>query len=363
MAVDTDNDFQEWELPDFEDNDSLDQGDIDLFGRPANWYQKKKPESIEVKEEAPKPLTLEDIESIRASAYEDGFNEGKDAGFAEGMEEGKLKGASEGHEEGLTQGLEQGLAGGKVKVEAERLHWQQLVSRLHDPLEKLDDSVEFQLIKLATHLAEQMARCEVTVNPQIILQALKQGVEALPVNEQSIVISLNPEDLIFVQNAFSEEECKKRGWDLRVEPTLLRGDCQIQTQTSSIDYAFSTRIEQVLKNFLKENYQNTPEVSNDGDISSDKALDYEMKTEEQIQAGFEAEIEQSARDLNNEAENVDSDLTDSTLPKSNDEALKSDLLNNKELNDATLSDQALNDQEVSETALNDSEDKSATVKS
>ena len=363
MAVDADNDFQEWVLPDFEDNDSPEQGDIDLFGRPANWYQKQKPESVEVKEDAPKPLTLEDIESIRASAYEDGFDEGKDAGFAEGMEEGKLKGASEGHQEGFAQGLEQGLTEGKVEVEAERLHWQQLVSRLHDPLEKLDNSVEFQLIKLATHLAEQMARCEVTVNPQIILQALKQGVEALPVNEQSIVISLNPEDLIFVQNAFSEEESKKRGWDLRAEPTLLRGDCQIQTQASSIDYAFSTRIEQVLKNFLKENYQNTPEVSNDGNISSDKALDYEIKTEEQIQEGFEAEIEQSASDLNNEAENVDSDLTDSTLPKSNDEALKSDLLNNKELNDAALSDQALNDQEVSETALNDSEDNTATVKS
>ncbi|WP_137297511.1 flagellar assembly protein FliH [Psychromonas sp. SP041] len=296
MAADTDNDFQEWVLPDFENDDALDQGEVDLFGRPASWYQKQEPEDIELKEDAPKPLTLEDIESIRASAYEDGFNEGKEAGFAEGIEEGKLQGLNEGHEQGVAQGLEQGLMEGKVKVEAQTQHWEQLVSRLHAPLEKLDDTVEFQLIKLATNLAEQMARCEVTINPQIILQALKQGVEALPVNEQSLVISLNPEDLIFVQDAFSEEECKKRGWDLRAEPTLLRGDCQIHTQTSSIDYAFSIRVEQVLKSFLKENYQNTPEVSNDGDISNDQPLDYEMKTEEELHTILESEAEQAKSD-------------------------------------------------------------------
>ena len=309
MVADTDNDFQEWILPNFENDDALDKGEVDLFGRPASWYQNEEPENIESKDEAPKPLTLEDIESIRASAYEDGFNEGKDAGFTEGIEEGKLQGLNEGHEQGLAQGLEQGLMEGKVKVEGQTLHWEQLVSRLHVPLEKLDDTVEFQLIKLATNLAEQMARCEVTVNPQIILQALKQGVEALPVNEQSIVISLNPEDLIFVQDAFSEEECKKRGWDLRAEPTLLRGDCQIHTQTSSIDYAFSIRIEQVLKNFLKENYQNTPEVNNDGDISHDQPLDYEMKTEEELQTILESETEQTISDSDvSEAEHSELEL-------------------------------------------------------
>jgi flagellar assembly protein FliH len=288
MTAETDKDFQEWVLPDFEDDQSLDDDELDLFGRPASWYQSKQEEELEEpEEEGPKPLTLGDIESIRASAYEDGFNEGKEAGFAQGLEEGKLQGLSEGHQDGLTQGLAEGLAEGKVKIEAETLHWQQLISRLHLPLEKLDDSVEFQLVKLATTLAEQMARCEVTVNPQIILQALKQGVEALPVNEQRIVISLNPEDLVFVQTAFSEQECAKRGWDLRAEPTLLRGDCQVQTQSSSIDYAFSTRIEQVLRHFLKENYQNTPEVSDDGQLSDDQPLEYEMKTEADLIAAKE----------------------------------------------------------------------------
>jgi len=284
---DDDNTFEKWSIPDFEQDVSIDGNNTDLFGRPASWYQDTPAEENETKEEGPKPLTLEDIEAIRASAYEDGFNEGKEAGYNKGLEEGKLQGLGEGHEEGLAQGLQEGLTEGQVKVDVQTLHWQQLVSRLHRPLEKLDEHVEFQLITLATNLAEQMVRCEVTVNPQVVLQALKQGIEALPVNEQHIIISLNPEDLSFVQDAFSEKECEKRGWDLRSEPTLLRGDCQIQTQTSSIDYAFSTRITQVLKHFLKENYQNTPEVSNDGELSNDHPIDYEMQTEDMLNKAAE----------------------------------------------------------------------------
>jgi len=304
MAIDDNDHVEGFPLPDFEERNSSEEAETDIFGKPANWYNSKYQEEVEPKEEEPQPLTLEDIEAIRVSAYEDGFNEGKEAGFIKGVEEGKLQGLSEGHQEGLEQGLEQGLKEGQVKVDAQTLHWQQLVSRLHRPLEKLDDSVEFQLIKLATTLAEQMVRCEVTVNPQVILQALKQAVKALPASDQTLVISFHPEDLLFVQAAFSESECKKRGWDLRSEPTLLRGDCHVQTKTSSIDYTFATRVEQVLTHFLKENYQQTPDVTNDIDISNDHPLDYEMLTEQDLQKqSDEADNEVQSESVQTQPEN------------------------------------------------------------
>lgn len=286
-----DNPFQEWVLPEFEENTATQNMESDLFGRTANWYHSDPEDIAEEMLEQPKPLTLDDIESIRASAYEDGFAEGKETGFQQGVEEGKLIGLAEGHQEGLTQGLEQGLSEGKIDIETQTLHWQQLVSRLHRPLEKLDNNVEFQLVKLATNLAEQISRCEVSVNPQVVLQALKQAVEALPVTEQTIVISLHPEDLIFVENAFSTTECNKRGWDVRAEPTLLRGDCHVHTQTSSIDYTFSNRVDQVLKHFLKENYQHCPAVSDDGDISNDQPLDYQIRTKQDLMTEHKLALE------------------------------------------------------------------------
>ena len=301
MAADNDDDFQAWVLPDFEDHQSSEKDEKDLFGRTANWYNDSKKEELDLEDEKPQPLTLEDIEKIRSSAYEDGFNEGKEAGFTQGLEEGKRQGLKEGHQEGLAQGLAEGLAEGQVKIDVQTLHWQQLISRLHRPLEKLNESVEFQLVKLATTLAEQITRCEVTVNPQVVLQALKQAIEVLPANEQTLIISFHPEDLIFIQNAFSESECQKRGWDCRSEPTLLRGDCQLHTQISSIDYTFSTRIEQVLTHFLKENYQHSPEVDDGGDINNDQALNYQIKTESDLQASVESEANNEVDEQQGEA--------------------------------------------------------------
>jgi flagellar assembly protein FliH len=303
MAVDDNDHVEDFPLPNFEERKDDDPA-TDIFGKPANWYNSKYQEPAEPEEEEPQPLTLEDIEAIRVSAYEDGFNEGKEAGFIKGVEEGKLQGLSEGHQEGLKQGFDEGLKEGQVNIDAQTLHWQQLVSRLHRPLEKLDDSVEFQLVKLATSLAEQMVRCEVTVNPQVVLQALKQATEALPASNQTLVISFHPDDLAFVQDAFSEEECKKRSWDLRSEPTLLRGDCHVQTNTSSIDYTFATRVEQVLSHFLKENYQHMPDVTNDVDISHDQAVDYEMVTEQTLKEQAELAEQQAQADTDNTAESA-----------------------------------------------------------
>jgi len=268
--IDNETEFKYWPLPELEETAKNASEDTTLFGKPASWYQTSPEvsETLSVEEEI-KPLTLEDIEAIRQSAYEDGFQEGKEAGFRTGTDEGKEEGFKEGVAQGVAQGTETGLLAGQAQIDEQLSIWQSLIERLHNPLEKLDDNVEYQLIRLATTLAEQIARCEVQTNPQIILQALKQAVEALPVSEQTLRILLHPEDLKFVQHAYSQEICLKRGWDLQGEPALARGDCQIQTQTSSVDYAFTTRIEQVLKHFFKENYHQLPEKNEDSNLLND----------------------------------------------------------------------------------------------
>lgn len=269
--MDNEKQFENWTLPKLDESEIEELEGTTLFGKPASWYRgdEEVDESEEVAEDAPQPLTLDDIEAIRQTAYEDGFKEGKEAGFAQGLAEGTAQGLQEGRQQGEEQGLQEGLAAGQQQIDEQTAIWQSLIERLHNPLLKLDDNVEYQLVHLATALAEQIACCEVQTNPQIILQALKQAVEALPVSEQSLKILLHPEDLAFVLAAYPQDVCSKRGWDLQGEPTLARGDCQIHTQTSSIDYAFSTRIEQVLKHFFKENHQQLPEKNDDSNLLND----------------------------------------------------------------------------------------------
>lgn len=268
--MDSEDNFKSWIIPDLDESKEEEVSDKTLFGKPASWYRHEETvEEDDVVEDEPKPLTLDDIEAIRQSAYEDGFQEGKEAGLAKGLEEGTAEGLQRGIEQGTAQGLQEGLAAGEKQI-AEQMHnWQSLIERLHNPLDKLDNNVEYQLVRMATTLAEQITRSEVQTNPQIILQALKQAVEALPVSEQTLKILLHPDDLAFVQAAYSPEVCAKRGWDLQGDPVLARGDCQIHTQTSSIDYSFSTRIEQVLKHFFKENHQQLPEKNDDSNLCDD----------------------------------------------------------------------------------------------
>jgi flagellar assembly protein FliH len=265
--------FENWSIPELSESNQAPVEGNTLFGKPATWYNNrdKAIEEVEV-EDQPKPLTLDDIEAIRQAAYEDGFAEGKDAGFTQGLEEGKLAGMEAGHSEGLAQGLQEGLAQGAEQIEQQVAMWQTLLDRLHNPLEKLDENTEYQLVRLATTLAEQITRCEIQTSPQIILQALKQSVDALPISEQKLIINLHPEDLVFVQNAYSQEQCIQRGWDLQAEPTLMRGDCQINTKVSSVEFTFNSRIDQVLKNFFKENHQQLPKKNDDSDLTNDQPM-------------------------------------------------------------------------------------------
>lgn len=271
--TDNKDEFENWSIPELSESNQATVEENTLFGKPAAWYNNKDKavEEVEV-EDQPKPLTLDDIEAIRQAAYEDGFVEGKDAGFAQGLEEGKLEGTEAGHTEGLAQGLQEGITQGAEQIEQQVAMWQTLLDRLHNPLEKLDENTEYQLVRLATTLAEQITRCEVQTSPQIILQALKQSVDALPISEQKLIINLHPEDLVFVQNAYSQEQCIQRGWDLQAEPALMRGDCQINTKVSSVEFTFNSRIDQVLKNFFKENHQQLPNKNDDSDLSNDQPM-------------------------------------------------------------------------------------------
>lgn len=292
--IENDNDFENWVLPELDDPLEEKSEYTTIFGKPAAWYNGEAENEEEVvDDEAPQPLTLDDIEAIRLSAYEDGFKEGEKAGFEKGLEDGTAEGLEKGLQQGIEEGTQQGLAEGQQEINKQSEEWQSLIERLHNPLEKLDDNVEYQLVQLATRLAEQITRSEIQTNPKIILQALKQAVEALPVSEQTLRILLHPDDLNFVQNAYSQEVCLKRGWDLQAEPALMRGDCQIHTQTSSVDFAFNSRIEQVLKHFFNENYQQLPEKNDDSSLLNDQPLENRLADSEAEQSEQNSPVTES----------------------------------------------------------------------
>ncbi|NTS76393.1 flagellar assembly protein FliH [Catenovulum sp. SM1970] len=238
-----------WELPIVENEQTTRPDDYtNALGKPEGWvYEPPEPEP-----EAPKPLTAEEIEEIRAAAYEDGFNEGKQEGIEKGILEGNEKGYSQGLEQGQEEGLEQGLEQAKGIIDERLDALNKLVEAMHQPLREFDQAAELALVELAGDLARAVIKTELSLNQDILFKTIKEAVSALPLNSAQIEIHLNPDDLAVVQQSYSEEELTKRDWHLMAEPTIERGDCEVKTKTSNISYTMQDRVSEILDRFLQD---------------------------------------------------------------------------------------------------------------
>jgi flagellar assembly protein FliH len=250
--------FTAWNWPLMETAEQ--EPESNALGYAAGWYQQEQP-TVEPEDNAEpeqQPLTLEEIEAVRQAAYEDGFAEGRELGLAQGLEEGRLQGLQEGHSEGLEQGQREGLALGQELVDQQVAHWQQLSEKLAQPLAQVDEQVEQQLVWLALRLAKNLIRHEAHTSPDLLLSSLKEAIALLPCAEEGITLTLNPEDVQLVRDAYGADECQRRHWTLVPEPSLLRGDLQLVSRTSSIDWLLEERIESLLRNFLRSNLDRLP---------------------------------------------------------------------------------------------------------
>ncbi|WP_108649732.1 flagellar assembly protein FliH [Dongshaea marina] len=253
MSAD-DESLETWQPPDF--SSEMPEKGPTAIGKRAEWYRAKDEVEEEVEAEPePRPLTADEIEEIRQSAFDDGFAEGKAQGFSKGEEEGRLQGLKEGHEEGFSQGHAEGLELGSEDIKERILRWQAILDRLHKPLAQVDEEIEKQLVRLATQLAEGVIRTEAKTNPQVILECLKEAINALPDRQGEIRIELNPEDLELVQQQYDEKSCLDRGWVLLGEPALERGECLVSNHLSSVDMRFEQRIADLIRNFFEKNLE------------------------------------------------------------------------------------------------------------
>lgn len=243
---------ENWHLPDVEDGRLRSSKKTSAMGHSVDWYYQQRQQELQQaqEEEELKPLTAEDIEAIRQSAYDEGLLQGHEEGYEKGHGEGLEKGHLEGVEKGHAEGHASGMAAGSEAVQAQAVRWQELVHQLNNPLLEVNEGVEKQLVELCVKLAEAVIGVEVKTNEKIIFHTLKECVDALPYNDADCQISLSPEDFALVSNAFSEEELHDRGWHIKADPVIEQGGCIVESRTSSIDRTIKERIKSTLERFL-----------------------------------------------------------------------------------------------------------------
>jgi flagellar assembly protein FliH len=169
------------------------------------------------------PLTLEELESIRQEAYNEGFATGEKEGF----HSTQLK---------VRQEAEVALAAKLASLET-------LMTQFLEPVAEQDTQIEKAVILLVEHIARKVIQRELTTDSRQIGNVLRDALKLLPMGANNVRIFINPQD--FAQVKLLRERHEET-WRIVEDEALAAGGCRIETEHSRIDASIETRITQAV---------------------------------------------------------------------------------------------------------------------
>lgn len=220
--------FGVWSLPSFDDV----QGHVVEVDHEAESQEQSAPEPCEepaqvhseVVDEAPQPLTLEQLEAISQEAFQEGYS----AGEAEGYAAGQARAEAE---------YQQRLADMQQRLE---LIMQQLLA----PIAEQDQAIEQALLNTVKQVSEAVIRRELTIDSRQIAHVLREALKALPMGAEHVRIYLHPQDMDTIKALRARHD---EQWKLLEDDALLPGGCRIEAGHSLIDASVDRRLEQIMQ--------------------------------------------------------------------------------------------------------------------
>lgn len=177
----------------------------------------------EVPLEEVQPLTLEELESIRQEAYNEGFGIGEKEGFHSAT----LK---------VRQEAEVALAAKLASLE-------QLMANLFEPIAEQDTQIEKSLVDLVQHITKQVIKRELAIDSSQIEHVMRDALKLLPLGVENVRLYVNPQDF---EQAKALRERHEENWRIVEDESLLPGGCRVETEHSRIDASIETRVTQVM---------------------------------------------------------------------------------------------------------------------
>jgi flagellar assembly protein FliH len=149
--------------------------------------------------------------------------------------------ARRGYDEGFAKGYQDGLQEAEREMSASVKQIAAFTESLRQPVEKLADHVDDELVRLTLAIARQVIRRELRSDPDQIATMVKAARASLS-NVQGILrISLHPDDAPLVRRMFSDEQSLESVQILE-DPSISRGGCGVSSDTSFVDATVETRI-------------------------------------------------------------------------------------------------------------------------
>ncbi|AKS08809.1 flagellar assembly protein FliH [Pseudomonas trivialis] len=219
-----------------------DVGGFDIWSLPSFDPHVPEPEPepvVEVPvemEEVPldevQPLTLEELESIRQEAYNEGFAAGEKDGFRSTT----LK---------VRQEAEEALS---VKLAS----LERLMGTLFDPIGEQDSQIEKSMVDLVQHIARQVIQRELVLDSSQIESVMREALKLLPLGVGNVRLYINPQDFEQVK---ALRERHEETWRIVEDAALQPGGCRVETEHSRIDATVETRISQIMAKLLDQAHE------------------------------------------------------------------------------------------------------------
>lgn len=156
-----------------------------------------------------------------------------------------------------TRGYEAGLARAQAEMRPRAAALDERIRRLDEtlgslarPLAQLDAELERELVQLALAVGKQLARRELSVDPAQVIAIVREALAQLPAAAREVRVHLHPEDAVTVRERLSVPA--ERVWTLIEDPTLARGGCLVQSESSRVDARFESRVAAILAGALGE---------------------------------------------------------------------------------------------------------------
>ena len=202
-----------WSLPSFDP----------YVPEPEPEPEPEPPAMQEVPLEEVQPLTLEELESIRQEAYNEGFATGE----REGFHSTTLK---------VRQEAEVALAAKLAALE-------KLMGHLLEPIAEQDTEIEKSLVDLVQHITRQVIQRELAIDSTQIEHVMRDALKLLPLGVGNVRLYINPQDFAQVK---ALRERHEETWRIVEDEALLPGGCRVETEHSRIDASIETRVTRVM---------------------------------------------------------------------------------------------------------------------
>lgn len=146
-------------------------------------------------------------------------------------------------QEGIKVGREEGLKVAQEEVTNQLTMLNLLMTKLAEPITECKEQTQRQLLELSFAIARQIVRRELRQDPTQIIAVIREALKLLPSSAKQITISLHPEDAAKVKEALSIGDLSKSdSWQIKSDPSVEHGGCQVDTENSKIDASIDKQI-------------------------------------------------------------------------------------------------------------------------